>query len=194
MTWLRLDDGFPYHPKIAVLTAKQFQLWVRILCNSARFSNPKLTKKTIRIVPDLTAIHIAKFVEVGLLDETEDGWEVHGWAKYQPKDPTAADRMRRYRDRNEDRNADRNENVTRARIRARSRPVLTSIDVRKGTNVDPIPRPPESAAHSAGGATCPVCNVNLAGPQSLAEHIYHVHDGPYPEHWDDPANDPADDG
>jgi hypothetical protein len=41
---------------------------------------------------------IARFVSLGLLDELEPGsWEVHEWAKYQPNDPTAAERKRRWR-------------------------------------------------------------------------------------------------
>ena len=30
---------------------------------------------------------------------------------------------------------------------------------------------------------CPVCGVPRPGPLSLAEHLYHSHDGPQPEHW-----------
>lgn len=30
---------------------------------------------------------------------------------------------------------------------------------------------------------CPNCGLTLKGPRTLAEHTYHVHDGPEPEHW-----------
>lgn len=29
----------------------------------------------------------------------------------------------------------------------------------------------------------PHCGLQFRGPRSLAEHAYHVHDGPEPEHW-----------
>jgi len=30
---------------------------------------------------------------------------------------------------------------------------------------------------------CPTCGVTVRGERSLAEHRYHSHDGPVPEHW-----------
>ena len=30
---------------------------------------------------------------------------------------------------------------------------------------------------------CPLCGVKCKGPRTLAEHLYHSHDGPEPEHW-----------
>jgi hypothetical protein len=30
---------------------------------------------------------------------------------------------------------------------------------------------------------CPICNVHLGGPLSLAEHLYTSHDGPLPDHY-----------
>jgi hypothetical protein len=30
---------------------------------------------------------------------------------------------------------------------------------------------------------CPRCGLKTKGPRSLAEHLYQLHDGPEPEHW-----------
>ena len=30
---------------------------------------------------------------------------------------------------------------------------------------------------------CPDCELPFRGPRTLAEHRYHQHDGPTPEHW-----------
>ena len=30
---------------------------------------------------------------------------------------------------------------------------------------------------------CPHCGLTFKGSASLAEHVYHSHDGAYPEHW-----------
>lgn len=32
-------------------------------------------------------------------------------------------------------------------------------------------------------ATCPFCSVKMRGPNTLAEHVYHSHDGPTPPLW-----------
>jgi hypothetical protein len=36
---------------------------------------------------------------------------------------------------------------------------------------------------AATESTCPICGVTCRGSLSLAEHVYHSHDGPEPEHW-----------
>lgn len=32
-------------------------------------------------------------------------------------------------------------------------------------------------------AICETCGIKTRGPLTLAEHIYHSHNGPLPEHW-----------
>lgn len=46
------------------------------------------------------AEHVARFVELGLVN-TDDGivFSVNDWRSYQPKDPTSAERKRRFRER-----------------------------------------------------------------------------------------------
>lgn len=46
----------------------------------------------------------------------------------------------------------------------------------------PAPDPPATV-------TCPEphCQLRLPGPKALAEHSYHVHHGPEPDHWHEPA-------
>jgi hypothetical protein len=42
-------------------------------------------------------------------------------------------------------------------------------------------------------ATCPHCQLRLAGPNTLAEHLHVSHNGPIPDHWllaDQRAADP----
>lgn len=42
---------------------------------------------------------------------------------------------------------------------------------------------PEPDQHARPRCPEPHCGLPFLGPRSLAEHIYHVHDGPEPEHW-----------
>ncbi len=35
----------------------------------------------------------------------------------------------------------------------------------------------------APSSRCPICDVPLRGPLSLAEHVHLSHDGPIPEHY-----------
>lgn len=143
MSWLRIDDGFAEHYKISELTDKEFRVWVRLLCYAARNNGRagRLTAAMRREVVGLTDAMTKRFVTLGLLDNDDDDegvLAVHDWRAYNPKDPTAADRAKRYRNRDADRDEMRDASVTqavtetvpRARARARdtvpSRPVSTS--------------------------------------------------------------------
>ena len=52
---------------------------------------------TGREVAGLTAKRVARFVELELLDPTGEAHEVYDWTRFQPRDPTAAERKARSR-------------------------------------------------------------------------------------------------
>jgi hypothetical protein len=124
MAWLRIDDRFVSHPKIRCLSDRHFRVWMRLLCTCAQHSDGTVDDGLIDEVSDLGNATLRRFVDLGLLDEVSENphvYAIHNWSTYQPKDPTAAERMRNYR-RNADRNANRD---SRAGTRAfPSRPVL----------------------------------------------------------------------
>lgn len=105
MSWLKVDDGFAAHPKVAALNDREFRVWVRLLCYLSRYRSETglLTEGAYSEVPGLSPkLAGGKLVEIGLIDEDEDGgFYVHDWEKYLPKrDGTAAQRQARHRDRN----------------------------------------------------------------------------------------------
>lgn len=118
MSWLRLDDTAVTHPKVMALSDRHFRVWIRLLSVCSQHENPAVNRGVIAEVVGLTNTLAQRFAELRLLDVTADGYTVHDWKDYRPKDPTAAERMRNYR-RNKDRNGDRNEAVTRARVPTR---------------------------------------------------------------------------
>lgn len=105
MSWLRLDDGFTGNAKISELTDREFRVWMRVLCHCAKAQDPTVDKIVRREVAGFNGPALAKFKDVGLLDDIGTDYEVHDWAKYLPKDATNADRQARWRAR---RNAARN--------------------------------------------------------------------------------------
>lgn len=171
MAWLRLDDGFPQHPKLVELTPAERWTWVEVLAYCARYKTQGKVARSVReAVPRASAKMLDRFAAVGLLDKSEGGWEVHDWAEFNPADPTAADRMRRHRNRNQSRNGDRNEvrnsGVTEPSPRARasgrgpSRPYVSNPP-------NPLATPP---------VTCPECGIAVRPPTTLADHLYVSHD------------------
>jgi hypothetical protein len=128
VAWLRLDDGFASHPKIAALTDRELRIWLRILCWCSRHGDPTVDGIAINEVRGLSARTVQRYVDLELLDQEGAAHVVHDWTHYQPKDPTGAERQAKWR-------ASRYDAVTppvtdslpRARAHARSRPVPREV-------------------------------------------------------------------
>ncbi|RPE34963.1 hypothetical protein [Kitasatospora cineracea] len=87
MPWVRLDDRFPSHRKVALLTDKAFRLYVSALC----WCSENLTEGQIldRELPVITRVRgartaAAELEKAGLWDRTADGWVVHDYLEYNP--------------------------------------------------------------------------------------------------------------
>lgn len=99
MAWLRLDDGFATHPKIAALTDRELRVWLRVLCYCSRQRDPTIDAITRQEVVGLTSAAVNRFAGLELLDVSGQDHEVHDWEKYQPKDLTGSERQARWRSR-----------------------------------------------------------------------------------------------
>lgn len=145
MTWLRVDDGFPEHPKLIRLGGPSMRwTWLEVLAYCARHQTDGVVPAEIcEVVKRANIAFLYKCVAVGLLEETatEHGvtLHVHDWETYNPsqKDPTGALRQQRFR--NAHRNAPVTEEVTpRAQLRARDtvpNPKPEGSNVNESTNV-----------------------------------------------------------
>lgn len=87
MTWVRLDDKFPNHPKVINLSDAAFRLHVSAICYAGEY----LTDGHIsgRIVRNLSPIsNLARAVEqlvaARLWEPTEDGYQIHDFLEYNP--------------------------------------------------------------------------------------------------------------
>src|SRR5438876_149559 len=97
MSWLRLDDGFASHPKIAQLTDREFRIWLRVLCYCARHEDPSVDSVTVGEVPGFTQRFATKLEVLSLLDRVGNHHEIHDWMLFQPRDKTGVDRQARFR-------------------------------------------------------------------------------------------------
>ena len=87
MTWVRIDEGFPEHPK--VIAAGPLASWLHV-CAIA-YCNRQLTDGFIStaVLPRLsdgkrTKAHAAALVAAGLWEVAEGGWLIHDFLTYQP--------------------------------------------------------------------------------------------------------------
>lgn len=91
MTWLRIDDGFPYHPKVLNLSDRAFRAHVTAMCHAARY----LTDGAV--TPGVTGKRETdELVKAGLWHKTEDGWAINDYLEYNPsRAEVEAERERR---------------------------------------------------------------------------------------------------
>lgn len=117
--WFRMYDDIVNDPKVLCLSSDTLRWqWVALLCIASKNGGvlPAVTHVaiTLRLVPHRAAAVLAELCAAGLLDKNDDGTFIpHNWDGRQYKsdvtDPTAAQRMKRYRD---NRRNDRNATVT----------------------------------------------------------------------------------
>jgi hypothetical protein len=83
MAWLRIDDGFPEHRKVLALKRTERWTWVELMCYCARQNDMGRVPHGVGdIVRGATRAFIRKCVDVGLIDETDEGLVVHDWLIY----------------------------------------------------------------------------------------------------------------
>lgn len=87
MTWVRIDESFPEHPKVLAAGGDAAWLHVCALAYCNRFltdgviPGSMLTRLSDRKRPTVLA---TKLVEVGLWEITDAGWTIHDFLSYQP--------------------------------------------------------------------------------------------------------------
>lgn len=88
MTWVRLDDAAPEHPKVVDLDDEAFAMWVRALCYCARAGSDGLIPKGSlrRLTPARKPDDVAsRLVDAGLWEHADLGaFRVHDFLDYNP--------------------------------------------------------------------------------------------------------------
>ena len=82
MTWIRIDDNLPDHPKLIGLPDNAFRLYISLLCYSSRYL-------TDGFIPSPAADrlgHLGVFGELtiaGLIQPLDGGWQIENYEEYQ---------------------------------------------------------------------------------------------------------------
>jgi hypothetical protein len=87
MPWVKLDDRFPSHRKIALLSDRAFRLHVSAICWCAEnLTDGRIGDRELALVTRVRGVKAtAKQLEdAGLWDRTDDGWEIHDYLDYNP--------------------------------------------------------------------------------------------------------------
>lgn len=122
---IRVDDGFPQHPKVLPLKLEALGWWLVLTCHSKAHSTggfideETLPLLRVGVSADLVAECTARLVARGLLERVENGWVLHDFADWQGPEAKFhmderrrknAERQKRFRDAHRD---DPDDGVTR---------------------------------------------------------------------------------
>lgn len=88
MPWVKLDDRFPSHRKVALLSDRAFRLYVSALCwSSENLTEGRITQRELPLVAArLRGIKAAagELEAAQLWDRADDGWVIHDFLEYNP--------------------------------------------------------------------------------------------------------------
>lgn len=87
MPWVRLDDRFPSHRKVALLSDRGFRLYVSALCwASENLTEGLIQDRELPFVARLRGVKSAakELEEARLWDRVEGGWQIHDYLEYNP--------------------------------------------------------------------------------------------------------------
>ncbi len=87
MTWVKLDDQFPDHPKVIAAGPQAGWLYICGICYSARYLTDGFVPASVvpRLMNANTTKLIERLVAVGLWEVTEDGYHIHDYLAYNPR-------------------------------------------------------------------------------------------------------------
>jgi hypothetical protein len=87
MPWVKLDDRFPSHRKVALLSDRAFRLHVSAICWCAEnLTDGSIGDRELPLVAHIRGIKATakELQEAGVWDRTDDGWMIHDYLDYNP--------------------------------------------------------------------------------------------------------------
>lgn len=98
MPWVKLDDRFPSHRKIALLSDRAFRLHVSAMCWCAEnLTDGHISDRELALVANVRGVKATakQLEEAGLWDRVDGGWVVHDYLDYNPsRDQVLAERKK----------------------------------------------------------------------------------------------------
>ncbi|MEU9558021.1 hypothetical protein [Streptomyces fumanus] len=87
MPWVKLDDRFPSHRKIALLPDRAFRLHVSALCwCSENLTDGRISDRELPLIAKIRNVKATaqQLADAGVWNRTEGGWEIHDYLDYNP--------------------------------------------------------------------------------------------------------------
>jgi hypothetical protein len=97
MAWLRIDDKFGQHPKVLALSDREFRIHITTLCYCAEYGTDGVIPKSAFRQLSITNRIVSRFFSLELWEEINGELRIHDFRKFNPIDPTSAERKARFR-------------------------------------------------------------------------------------------------
>jgi len=102
MTWIKIDDSFPDHPKVVGLSDKSFRVYISSLCYAGRYLTDGFIPMTIIArFADEDMSYVAELTNSGLLKEdiSNNGFTIHDYLAHQTSRQQVEDKRANLRER-----------------------------------------------------------------------------------------------
>lgn len=87
MPWVKLDDRFPSHRKVALLPDRAFRLHVSAICwCSENLTDGRIADRELPLVAKVRGLKATaqQLADAGLWDRIDGGWQIHDYLDYNP--------------------------------------------------------------------------------------------------------------
>lgn len=100
--WFRFYADAMRNPKVLRLSDKDFRLWVRLLAVASENDGHIAAADDLKMVLAMRLDHLEggldRLIRGGLIDALANGYEPHGWAKFQYKSDVSTARVHKHRE------------------------------------------------------------------------------------------------
>lgn len=102
LPWVRLDTQWPHNPKFLMLVEDKRWRSIAVYMGALGYSGVHGTNGYVPLVA-LPMIHATKkeaaeLTDVGLWRPAQGGWDINGWAEFQPSSEETEERSRKARE------------------------------------------------------------------------------------------------
>lgn len=169
MPWVRLDDRFPSHRKIRLLSDRAFRLYVSALCwSSENLTDGVIPAQELRIVADIRSCKAAakELVERGLWENTDNGdFLIHDYLDFNP----SAEQVRAEREAKTARQARWRANKKGTKKAPATPSQSADVDASTAPSTDASHDAPVAPAPYPSPSPVPPTEVQLASPTASAD-------------------------
>ena len=102
MTWIKIDDSFPDHPKVVGLSDKSFRAYISALCYAGRYlTDGYIPMAIIARFVDEDMSYVSELTQSGLLleDINKNGFIIHDYLSHQTSKQQVEDKRANLRER-----------------------------------------------------------------------------------------------